>query len=55
MCLRAQPWEGAVVEAPFLWENDGTFYLFYSANSYVNGASRTSPSTVFRPTQCTPA
>ena len=38
--MRVQPWEGAVVEAPFLWQNDGTFYLFYSANSYANGAQR---------------
>ena len=36
--LYLQPWEGDVVEAPFMWENNGTFYLFYSANSYANGA-----------------
>ena len=28
-----QAWEGPVVEAPFLWEQDGLFYLFYSANT----------------------
>ena len=32
-----QPWEGSVVEAPFLWTSGGQFYLFYSANSYANG------------------
>ncbi len=29
-----QPWEGNLVEAPFLWRRDGTYYLFYSANAY---------------------
>ncbi|WP_083459850.1 glycoside hydrolase family 43 protein [Jiangella muralis] len=29
-----QPWEGTLVEAPFLWLRDGTYYLFYSANAY---------------------
>lgn len=29
-----QPWEGNLVEAPFLWLRDGTYYLFYSANAY---------------------
>ncbi|SDU83389.1 glycoside hydrolase family 43 protein [Jiangella alkaliphila] len=29
-----QPWEGDLVEAPFLWLRDGTYYLFYSANAY---------------------
>jgi beta-xylosidase len=27
-------WEGRLVEAPFGWEHDGTFHLFYSANAY---------------------
>jgi arabinan endo-1,5-alpha-L-arabinosidase len=31
-----QPWEGAVTEAPFMVQNGGTFYLFYSGNSYAN-------------------
>jgi beta-xylosidase len=29
-----QPWEGAVIEAPTLWKQEGKYYLFYSANSY---------------------
>ncbi len=31
-----QGWEGAVVEGPFMVERSGTFYLFYSGNSYAN-------------------
>lgn len=30
-----QPWEGPVVEAPFLWQQHGKYYLFYSGNGYV--------------------
>ena len=30
-----QPWEGPVVEAPFMWKLDGRYYLFYSGNGYV--------------------
>ena len=30
-----QPWEGPVVEAPFMWMQDGKYYLFYSGNGYV--------------------
>ncbi|MEJ7648293.1 MAG: glycoside hydrolase family 43 protein [Nakamurella sp.] len=30
------PWEGELVEAPFLWEHDGKFFMFYSANSYAS-------------------
>jgi beta-xylosidase len=33
-----QSWEGAVVEAPEILKHDGRYYLFYSANSYVNGS-----------------
>lgn len=29
-----QPWEGQVVEAPFMWQQDGRYYLFYSGNGY---------------------
>jgi arabinan endo-1,5-alpha-L-arabinosidase len=36
-----QAWEGAVVEAPEIVKHDGRYYLFYSANSYVNGAYAT--------------
>ena len=32
-CRVLQHWEGPVVEAPFLWEQNGLFYLFYSANT----------------------
>jgi len=31
-----QPWEGAVTEAPFMVDQGGTYYLFYSGNSYAN-------------------
>jgi arabinan endo-1,5-alpha-L-arabinosidase len=31
-----QGWEGTVVEGPFMVEHGGTFYLFYSGNSYAN-------------------
>jgi arabinan endo-1,5-alpha-L-arabinosidase len=31
-----QAWEGPVTEAPFMIEQAGTFYLFYSGNSYAN-------------------
>lgn len=27
-------WEGALIEAPTLWKQDGRYYLFYSANAY---------------------
>jgi beta-xylosidase len=29
------PWEGQVVEAPFVWENGGRFHMFYSANAFA--------------------
>jgi beta-xylosidase len=31
---QTEPWEGRVVEAPFLWRQDGRLYLFYAANAY---------------------
>jgi beta-xylosidase len=31
-------WEGALIEAPTLWREGGTYYLFFSANDY--GSSR---------------
>jgi arabinan endo-1,5-alpha-L-arabinosidase len=31
-----QAWEGAVTEGPFMIEHAGTYYLFYSGNSYAN-------------------
>src|SRR5829696_9722064 len=27
-------WEGQLVEAPFVWEENGKFHLFYSANAF---------------------
>ena len=44
-----QPWEGALIEAPFVVEASGTYWLFYSANAYdsadyaVGVARATSP------------
>jgi beta-xylosidase len=32
------PWEGSLVEGPFLWEDGGRFHLFYSANDYGSDA-----------------
>ncbi|MFD2767114.1 glycoside hydrolase family 43 protein [Micromonospora eburnea] len=32
------PWEGTVVEAPFLWRHDGRLFLFYSGNGYASKA-----------------
>jgi arabinan endo-1,5-alpha-L-arabinosidase len=29
-----QRWEGNLVEAPTLWQHNGKYYLFYSANAY---------------------
>jgi GH43 family beta-xylosidase len=36
-----RPWEGNLVEGPVLWTHEGKYYLFYSANSYANGAYAT--------------
>jgi GH43 family beta-xylosidase len=33
-----QPWEGAVTEAPFMVYSGGSYYLFYSGNSYANAS-----------------
>jgi beta-xylosidase len=33
------PWEGPLVEAPWIIERGNWHYLFYSANSYFNGTS----------------
>lgn len=33
-----QPWEGSLVEAPFVVEVDGTFWLFYSGNAFDSAA-----------------
>ncbi len=29
-----QAWEGSVVEGPFMWNDGGNYFLFYSANSW---------------------
>lgn len=31
-------WEGAVVEGPWLYRHEGTWYLFYSGNGYASAA-----------------
>jgi arabinan endo-1,5-alpha-L-arabinosidase len=33
-----QGWEGAVTEGPWLYAHDGSYYLFYSGNSYANAS-----------------
>jgi GH43 family beta-xylosidase len=33
-----QPWEGALVEGPWMIEHGGTYYLFYSGNGYATTA-----------------
>lgn len=33
-----QPWEGALVEGPFLWRRDDRYYLFYAANAFNQAA-----------------
>ena len=38
---QSQPWEGSLVEGPVLWERNGRFYLFYSANNYGNASYAT--------------
>jgi GH43 family beta-xylosidase len=32
-----QPWEGPLVEGPWVVKNGGMYYLFYSGNAYYNG------------------
>jgi len=32
------PWEGRLVEAPFVWEEGGRIHMFYSANAYDSDA-----------------
>lgn len=31
-----QAWEGNIVEAPFMWQQDSKYYLFYSGNAYAS-------------------
>ena len=49
-----QPWEGDLVEGPFVWEAGGRFVMFYSANAYASAdyavgiATSSSPTGPFR-------
>ena len=36
MIKQDQPWEGNLVEAPTLWKHGAKYYLFYSANAFVD-------------------
>lgn len=31
-----QSWEGNLIEAPFMWKQNGKYYLFFSANDYAS-------------------
>jgi len=31
---QTEPWEGHLVEGPFLWRHEGRLFLFYAANAY---------------------
>lgn len=31
-----QPWEGDLVEAPFVWRHEGRYHLFYSGNGFAS-------------------
>ena len=44
------PWEGNLVEAPFVWERDGVFHLFYSANDYGSDKYAVGHATAASPT-----
>ena len=44
------PWEGQLVEAPFVWERDGVFHLFYSANDYGSDKYAVGHATASSPT-----
>ncbi|WP_260439934.1 glycoside hydrolase family 43 protein [Humibacillus xanthopallidus] len=44
------PWEGHLVEAPFVWERDGVFHLFYSANDYGSDRYAVGHATASSPT-----
>jgi beta-xylosidase len=33
-----QEWEGHLVEGPFLWKQDGRYWLFYAANDFTDPA-----------------
>ncbi|MBW8731764.1 MAG: family 43 glycosylhydrolase [Terrabacter sp.] len=44
------PWEGQLVEAPFVWERDGVFHLFYSANDYGSDRYAVGHATAASPT-----
>ena len=44
------PWEGQLVEAPFVWEHDGVYHLFYSANDYGSDRYAVGHATASSPT-----
>jgi beta-xylosidase len=35
---QSAPWEGSLIEGPFMWRHDGRLYLFYAANDYGSSA-----------------
>ena len=45
-----QPWEGRLVEAPFVWQLGNRFLLFYSANAYDSGDYAVGVATADAPT-----
>ena len=45
-----QPWEGDLVEGPFVWESEGRFVMFYSANAYASAEYAVGVATADRPT-----
>ncbi|GAA3737251.1 beta-xylosidase [Spinactinospora alkalitolerans] len=55
--LRGDPgWEGGLVEAPFLWRDNGRLFLFYSANGFATADYAVGYATCESPTgPCTKA
>lgn len=44
------PWEGQLIEAPYVWERDGVFHLFYSANDFGSDRYAVGHATAASPT-----
>ncbi len=44
------PWEGTLIEAPYVWRSDGVYHLFYSANSYASAEYAVGHATSSSPT-----
>lgn len=44
-----QPWEGDLVEGPFVWDSGGRFVMFYSANAYASADYAVGVATADRP------